>query len=217
MVSSMPEIKFICENLEKRFTDKLIFKNLSFSLKEKSSLAVTGRNGSGKSTLLKILCNLIKENKGKLSLEINSKHIERENYYKFIGLVSPYINLYDELTAFENLEFFASLKNISGNTGNRKEKIYSLLEKVNLYSVRNELVKNYSSGMKQRLKIAFSILNNPLILFLDEPKTNLDNEGINIIYKIANEQKEKGILILATNDEEDTNLCDVRINIEDYK
>jgi len=121
--------------------------------------------------------------------------------------------MYDELTGFENLEFFYDLKIRDKND----EKIKFLLEEVNLYPRRNDFVKNYSSGMKQRLKLAFAILSDPLILLLDEPRTNLDNEGIDIVYKISARQTEKGILIIATNESEDTKLCKELINIEDYK
>ena len=123
--------------------------------------------------------------------------------------------LYDELTGYENLEFFYGL--IDSKNGDAKDRIKYLLEKVNLFHRRNDLVKNYSTGMKQRLKLAFANLKNPLILLLDEPRTNLDTEGIDAVYKIAEQQKENGILIIATNESEDTNLCMEKINIEDFK
>lgn len=208
----MLELK--CENLEKKYVNKLIFRGVSFNLNEGKSLAVIGRNGSGKSTLLKIIANLIKSSSGKISLRINNKDITRENYFKYIGFCSPYLNLYDELTAFENLEFFIKLKS-QGNF--QKEKADSLLIKVNLYTYRNELVREYSTGMKQRLKLAFALINEPQILLLDEPQSNLDTEGLEIVSSIAKEQKSKGILILASNEIWDNDLCNITLNIEDYK
>ena len=71
--------------------------------------------------------------------------------------------------------------------------------------------------MKQRLKLAFAILNDPMILLMDEPRTNLDEEGVKVVYDIAEKQKENGILIIATNEHDDTKLCDESINIENYK
>ena len=82
---------------------------------------------------------------------------------------------------------------------------------------KNELLKNYSSGMKQKLKLAFAVLHEPEILLLDEPRSNLDKAGVDMIYEISNEQKKKGILIIATNDEDDKELCDSILSIEDYK
>jgi heme exporter protein A len=208
------QVTFGCENIEKKFTNRLIFRGVNVSLESGSSLAVTGRNGSGKSTLVKILANLLKETSGKMSLKISGKEIQREKYYLHTGFVAPYLNLYDELTAFENLKFFSKLKAESKNSDNE---IKELLEKVNLYKRRNDAVKSYSSGMKQRLKYAFAVLSDPELLILDEPRSNLDKEGIKLAYGIAEKQKERGILIIATNDREDTEICSAVLNIEDYK
>jgi len=213
----MNKIELGCENLEKSFSNKFIFKKLSFKLTNSSSLIITGRNGTGKSTLIKILSNLIKETNGKKWMKLNGKYVERDKQFFNIGLLAPYINLYDELTSYENLEFFYKLKINRHKKKDVEEKIKQLLEKVNLYKRRNDFVKNYSSGMKQRLKIAFAILHDPLILLMDEPRTNLDKDGIEIVYAITEKQKKNGILIIATNENEDTKLCDEKINIEDYK
>jgi len=211
----MDKIKLTCSNLEKKYFNKIIFTNLSLELLNTSSLAITGKNGTGKSTLIKILANLIKETKGNFSIAVNDQELIRENFYRYTGLMAPYLMLYDELTGYENLDFFSSL--FQDNIENSTERIKFLLEEVNLYHRRNDLVKNYSTGMKQRLKLAFSVLKDPLILLLDEPRTNLDTEGIDAVYKIAGKQKEKGILIIATNESDDTSLCEQKINIEDYK
>ncbi len=212
----MKSVELQCEGLSKKFINKIIFKNLDLCLNSGDSLAITGRNGTGKSTLIKVISNLIRESSGKVIMKIEGKEIQQEKRYKHIGLVAPYLNLYDELNAFENLEFFYKLKNKSPEKKVVIERINSLLERVNLFSRRNDLIKNYSSGMKQRLKMAFSILSEPEILFMDEPRTNLDKDGIEIAYSIAEEQKQRGILIIATNEAEDLHLCERKINIEDF-
>ena len=214
----MDKIELTCDNLGKKYEDKIIFRNLSLKLANKSSLVVTGKNGSGKSTLVKILANVIKESMGSYIIRINEKEIPRENFFQITGFLSPYLNLYDELTGYENLEFFYTLKfrnKISKMS--LEEKIKFILEEVNLYPRRNDFMKNYYSGMRQRLKLAFAVINEPLLLLLDEPRTNLDNEGIDVVYKFANRQRENGILIIATNEIEDTILCEEKINIEDFK
>jgi heme exporter protein A len=214
----MIDIELTCENLAKKYSDKLIFRGLSLKLKNKSSLVITGKNGSGKSTLIKILANVIKESGGAYKIKSDGKELPREKFYLITGLLSPYLNLYDELTGYENLEFFCSLKSsVRFPKAKLDEKINAILNEVNLFSRRNDLVKNYSSGMKQRLKFAFAVINEPPLLLLDEPRTNLDSEGIDVVYKFANKQKEVGILVIATNESEDTSLCDEKINIEDYK
>jgi len=206
-----------CENLEKRFLSKLIFREVNFTLNNGSSIAVTGRNGSGKSTLLKVIANLIKQNKGKIIFTVSGKDITEEKRFEHIGMIAPYINLYDELTAFENLEFFYELKCEDKGTKHKLEYIDALLEKINLYNRRNDLVKNFSSGMKQRLKLGFAIINEPLLLLMDEPRTNLDREGIDLVYSVAEAQKSRGILIVATNESEDTRLCAEILNVESHK
>lgn len=213
----MSKVSLKCSSLEKSFLNKVIFKNLTLDFKEGDSIAVTGRNGSGKSTLLKVLANLIKPNKGKVQIFHNDKEVIPDKVHLYLGMIAPYINLYDELTAYENLEFFFDLKCSSFTSIDKKERIKFLLDKINLYNRRNDEVKNYSSGMKQRIKLAFAIINDPKILLLDEPRTNLDVEGIDIVYKVAEEQVKNGILILATNESEDTSLCKRIISIEDYK
>ena len=204
-----------CKNLEKKYNGKTIFRNLNLELTGKSSLVVTGKNGSGKSTLLKIISGLIRADKGILEITKDEMLLPKEEHFKYISLMSPYLNLYDELTGYENLEFYFELRN--NNDSGKEDKIKFLLELIGLYKRRYDLIRNYSSGMKQRLKLAFSILHDPPILLLDEPRSNLDNEGIEIVYKIAEKQKNTGILIIATNESEDTKLCESFINIQDFK
>lgn len=211
----MDSINLQCTDISKNYNGKVIFKNVNINLTEKSSLVITGKNGSGKSTLLKIISRLISPDKGNIALSINDKEIYKEKFYFKIGLFAPYINLYDELTGWENLDFFYDLK--AEQKKNKKEEIKYLLEKVGLYSRREGLIRNYSSGMKQRLKLAYSILNSPRLLLMDEPRTNLDEQGISVVYDIAEEQKKNGILILATNEKKDNEICDTNLNIENFK
>ena len=211
----MNSIRLQCKEISKRYNGKIIFKNVNLELKENSSLVITGKNGSGKSTLLKVISHLIRLDKGSISLEVDGNKIPAEKFHTKIGLFAPYLNLYDELSARENLDFFYDLK--VDNKNEKKEKIKYLLEKVGLYNRRDDLIRNYSSGMRQRLKLAYSVINSPALLLMDEPRTNLDEQGISIVYEIAEEQKKNGILILATNEKEDTAICESKLSIEEYK
>jgi len=211
----MSNIEIACHKISKNFSGKIVFENLSFKISSGKSLSIVGRNGSGKSTLIKIIGNLIQPSKGGINIRENNSDIPKENWFLKTGLLSSYLNLYDELTGYENLDFFYKLK--SSELNDSSEKIDSLLNDVNLYEKRNEYLKNYSSGMYQRLKIAFALINNPEILLMDEPRSNLDKAGVEIVKKFALNQKKHGILIIATNDDEDKQLCDESINIEDFK
>ncbi|HMQ69258.1 MAG TPA: ABC transporter ATP-binding protein [Ignavibacteria bacterium] len=214
----MHSIEIKCENLSKSFSGKNIFKGFSYNFTSGSSAVITGRNGSGKSTLVKVISNLIQPSKGSISVKIKDKQIPGTDYFRYTGLVSPYLNLYDELTGFENLTFFYELKSDGKSAGSEKnEKIDFYLNKVNMYERRNDVIRTYSTGMKQKLKIAFALMNQPEILILDEPGSNLDKEGKDLIKNVCDEQKEKGLLILATNNEREKEYCSEVINIEDYK
>lgn len=200
-------INLQAENLTKKFGRKTIFENISFQLAGGTSTAITGRNGSGKSTLIKIIANLLSETSGKLTLTINNEEIRKEDLYRYIGFVSPYLNLYDEFSGYENLKIISDIRGLG------HENIETSLKRVGLYERRNDLLKIYSSGMKQRLKLAFAVMHDPQILLLDEPTTNLDSDGVGIVDGIANEHKKNGILIIATNDAHERTLCVNEINL----
>lgn len=211
MLHPPDKISLHAKNLTKNFNRKAIFKNISFDFNFGDSVAITGRNGSGKSTLIKIIANVLNPTSGDLDIEDNSAIVKKDDYYKYTGFVSPYLNLYDEFTGYENLDITSKIRGDSSE--NIEEKIYEVLKKVGLYERRNDLLRIYSSGMKQRLKLAFAVLHNPVILLLDEPTSNLDKDGISVVTELAQSQKEKGILIIATNDEYEKSLCTQEINI----
>jgi heme exporter protein A len=173
-------------------------------------MGITGPNGSGKTTLMRIICYLLQPSEGKVSYRLNNETIEREQIYKHIGFVGPYLELYEDLTARENLRFFAQMKDLADSD----ERIDALLEKFRLQGREDDLVKAYSSGMKQRLKYVFALLNKPSVLMVDEPRANLDEEGIQTVYDILSQQKKENILIVATNEREDLTYTDWTLPID---
>ncbi len=197
-------------DIKKVFNRRVIFSNICFSLKEGSALAITGKNGSGKSTLVKIIAGILTATTGDLIFSINNNEILPINRFKNLGFVSPYLQLYEEFTAFENLQIYAGVRKLNFNY----EYFLSLLRKVGLFERKNDSVRMYSSGMKQRLKYAFALLHHPALLILDEPQSNLDSEGISIVSEIVKEQKQKGSVIIATNDKADLQYCDKIIDLD---
>ena len=196
------------DKVSKKFNNRKIFENVSFELLEGSSIAITGKNGSGKSTLVKIIAGLLGKTSGGITFSINNKIVKPDFTYNYIGFVSPYLNLYDEFTGYENLKFCSDIRGINSDG------INDVLKRVGLFDRRNDLLKIFSSGMKQRLKLAFGILHNPYLLILDEPTSNLDSDGVKIVDDIAEEYKKDRILIIATNDAHERLLCDKNFNIE---
>ena len=187
------------ENLTQRFGFRTVIKETSFVLLAGQSLVITGDNGSGKTTLVRLLCNLLTPTAGTISYRNGKGALEGEDLRGRIGLVGPYLQLYRDLSAIENLAFLARGRGEKPDA----QKIRELLEKVGLKGRGKDPLKTYSSGMLQRAKYAAAILHNPELLILDEPTANLDEAGKDMVLAVVNEQSQKGSLIVATNEVEE--------------
>ena len=197
-------------NLSKYFGARKVFKGLNFSICEHQSLVITGKNGSGKTTLLKILSGLISPSNGEVVFNSNGDLLKREEVKRILSLVAPDLNLYEELSALENLKFLSRVQGIKFED----EELKTRIEKVGLKKREDDLVSFFSSGMKQRLKYAFALINDPKILLLDEPSSNLDKEGISYLENVIYEQKKRGILILATNHKDEIRYGDQIVDLD---
>ena len=181
-------MKLSCKSVGKDFGARRIFRDVNFEINSGQSLAITGPNGSGKTTLVRILCGLIRSNSGKIEYHNDQGVIPEEVIHHHIGLVGPYLELYEELTAHENMKFFARLKRVK----DFDPLIHSLLKRMRLDGREDDPVKNYSSGMKQRLKYVFALLSRPDILFLDEPTVGLDRKSRDAIETMMKQFHESG-------------------------
>jgi len=195
-------------NLTKSFDRRIIFKDINFSLETGDSLAVTGKNGSGKSTLVKILSWTLRPTSGKVEIQADGNLIGEKDFNRHIGVVSPYVNFYEEFTALETLSLSCRIRGIGRDT------IERTLRKVGLYDRRKDEIRIFSSGMKQRLRFAFAILHEPGILFLDESTSNLDKEGIETVERLIREYRERGIVVVATNSETEKVYCEKELNLD---
>jgi heme exporter protein A len=204
----MTPVSLTVDGVAKEFNRRTIFRDVSFSLRSGESLAVTGRNGSGKSTLVKIICGLLSPTRGSLAYVVDGKPIEVDALKDHIGLVSPYLQMYDEFTGLENLEVLSRIRADHDITA---DVIADAVRNVGLWDRRNDFVRTYSSGMKQRLKYAFAMLHRPEVLILDEPTSNLDAEGIVMVERCVKEQSSRGMLIVATNDSDEATWCSQRV------
>ena len=192
------------ENLGKRFGPLKVFSGISFEVASGRSLAIVGPNGSGKSTLLMILLGQHYPTVGAVTYLRDGSPLDEEELRQTSALVAPYLNFYDHLTAEENLTFFA---NASGRHLTGKQ-INAVLIRVGLEGRGDDPVGTYSSGMKQRLKYAAALLKEPAFLFLDEPTSNLDQPGKEIVRSIVDELRSKTVVLIATNEEEEYALAD---------
>jgi heme exporter protein A len=199
--------------LNKSFGRRLIFNDLQFKFDEAGVYGVSGPNGSGKSTLVKIIAGIIGASKGKIIHKLNGNDIIAERLHNYIGFVSPYLVLYEEFSVYENFNFFAEIRGVKFN----KERIDYLLDKFLLFKRKDELLKTYSSGMKQRVKFIFGLMHSPNLLILDEPTSNLDDEGKKSVYELVKEEGQNSIVLIASNEKSDLELCSDIVYLEKYK
>jgi len=202
-------IQLEASGIKKVFNRRVIFRNISFSLRERNTLLITGRNGSGKSTLIKIISSVLSPTAGSIRIVSNDMPARPQAYAQLTGLVSPYLQMYDEFSAREMLSLALAIRGMraSGTI------IVDLLRRVSLEDRCDDPVRTYSSGMKQRVKYAFALIHRPPVLLLDEPMANLDAEGVAIVQDIMEEQRREGILIVATNDLRDIRTYDLQIDL----
>ncbi len=170
-----------------------------------------GPNGSGKSTASKIICGLISPTAGDVSLINEGKSIDRDKVHSYVGFVAPYLELYGEFTAVENLRLEARAR---GMKRKDQEWLDEILRLVGLFNRRNDELRSFSSGMKQRLKYAAALLHEPQVLVLDEPTANLDAAGIDMVFALIDKYRKDRIVVIATNDEQEAALGDVRVVLE---
>ncbi|MCS4542049.1 MAG: ABC transporter ATP-binding protein [Euryarchaeota archaeon] len=212
----MPEYAIQTFNLSKKYFLKkeiVALDNVSLEISKGELFGLLGPNGSGKTTLIKILCTLIEPTEGKAFVNGYDVMNESLRVRKSVGFVSTENTLYYKLTAFENLEYYASLYKVPKNE--TKKRIEELLELVGLTSRADDLVERYSSGMRQRLSIIRSLIHSPDILFLDEPTLGLDIVSAKQIRtSVKNFSKERECsIILSTHDFREAGELSDRIGI----
>jgi heme exporter protein A len=199
--------------LNKSFGRRLIFNDLQFKFNQAGVYGISGPNGSGKSTLVKIVAGIIGASKGKIIHKLNDKDIDEEHLHNHIGFVSPYLVLYEEFSTYENLELFSEIRGVKFN----QERVDYLLNKFLLFKRKDDLLKTYSSGMKQRVKFIFALMHSPQLLILDEPTSNLDDEGKSSVYELVKEEGRNNIVLIASNENHDLELCSEIVYLEKYK
>jgi len=209
----MTDYKLKLDALTKFFGRRLVFQKLSIEYTGCGIYGISGPNGSGKSTLLKIISGISSPSKGAITHSLGDKKIDIDNIHEHIGFVSPYLVLYEEFSCRENIEIFSKIRGIKPDP----DHIDSLLNLFGLTERQNDLLKFYSSGMKQRMKFIFAFLHKPELLILDEPTENLDYEGKDKTYELIKNYSADNIVIIASNEESDLKLCGQAINLLDYK
>lgn len=198
----------------KRFNREWIFRHINLELYSGRSYAITGPNGSGKSTLLQAIAGSLQLSEGQMEYSIgnNSKKTEPEQGYRYLSLAAPYLELIEEMTAKEFLFFHASFKQLI-NGISREE----ILREIGLEKALNKQIRYFSSGMKQRLKLAQAVFSDAPLLLLDEPCTNLDKPGYDLYHSLIQKYCLQKLIIVSSNDANEMDFCTEKISILDYK
>lgn len=197
-------------NAGKRFNRDWIFRHLSYEFLAGKKYAVTGSNGSGKSTLLQVLSGSLSHNEGTVNFISANKEIEAEQHFKHIAMAAPYLELIEEMTALEFLQFHIKFKPLTIPEN-------EILQLVGLQKAANKQIRYYSSGMKQRLKLGQAFFSDSPVLLLDEPTTNLDAEGIALYHLLIKDYTNNKLVIISSNDLQEYHFCNAVLAIGDFK
>jgi ABC-type multidrug transport system ATPase subunit len=203
----------------KKFNRDWIFRNLNYTFQSSNSYAITGPNGSGKSTLLQVLASSTNVSEGKINVKIHSNsissiniatEIQSENIYQYISMAAPYLELVEEMTVTEFLQFHSEFKPFMLS-------VAEIIAVIGLEKASSKQIRYYSSGMKQRVKLAQAIFSNTPILLLDEPCTNLDTSGYDLYHQLLKKYCSNKMVIISSNDENEIGFCTERISMNDMK
>lgn len=189
-------IRLLVENLAASYGARPVLANVTLELAAGEVLVVTGANGSGKSTLLRLLSGLQRPTQGAIAYEHGGRSYAPSEAGALLGWVAPDLALYRELSALENLRFFADVRGLRRSDG----ELGALMERVGLQGREHDRLASYSTGMQQRLRYAYALLHQPPVLLLDEPTATLDERGVALVERIVAEQRAGGIVVVATND-----------------
>jgi ABC-type multidrug transport system ATPase subunit len=199
-------------NLSKRFNREWIFRNLTFHFTSGNTYAITGPNGSGKSTLLQVLWGQVPQTSGDINYQKDNKEIPIQEISNHISIATPYMDLIDEFTLEEQLKFHFKLKPIrSGIT------IPDLLQLLYLEHGHDKFIGNFSSGMKQRLKLGLAFYTQADILFLDEPGTNLDARAFDWYLAELKKMPAGNLVFIASNNPAEYPVNASLLNMTDFK
>ncbi|ARS36188.1 ABC transporter ATP-binding protein [Pontibacter actiniarum] len=197
--------------LGKRYNYEWIFRNLTYTFESGTAYAVLGHNGSGKSTLLTVVAGHNLASEGELTYSFGGKAIALDAAYRHLSLTAPYLELVEEFTLLEMLNFHSRFKPLRHGLS-----ALQLVDRMGLQKSKHKYVKDFSSGMKQRLKLGLAIYSNSSMLLLDEPTTNLDQEGVAWYQEHVSQNRQDRLIIVGSNIQHEYSFCDQQLRISDY-
>ena len=205
-------MKIILEQIGRRFNREWIFRNMNYEFEIGNSYAVLGANGAGKSTLLQVISGSLSSSEGKISYLHGDINIDQEKIFIQQSMVAPYLELIEEFTLTELIDFHFRFKKYRQGL-NRQ----GVIELLGLKNAEFKAIKYFSSGMKQRVKLALAFCSDTAMLLLDEPASNLDQQGLDWYLSLASTFSSDRLLIICSNQEQEYSFCSHNLNIADYK
>ena len=196
----------------KRFNREWIFRNASLQFNKGTAYAITGHNGSGKSTLLQSIGGMLQLSEGKILFHQAGNTVADEKVYRQISFCAPYLDVIEEMTLVEFLAFHSRFKPFINGLS-----IQHIISIVDLEAAAQKQIRFYSSGMKQRVKLAQAILSDTAVVLLDEPCSNLDAKGIALYHSLIEEYCADRIVIVCSNDEVEYRFCEQKIEMQQFK
>jgi len=205
-------MEIITENLGKKFRNEWIFKSVNLHFQVGASYTFTGSNGSGKSTFLQILSGFIPASEGKILASKNQQTLELEHLYSEISMAAPYLELIEEFTLEELLQFHIQFKPLI-----QSYSIKDFIEFIELPKAKQKAIKHFSSGMKQRVKLGLAFWSDTPIIMLDEPSSNLDAKATSWYLENVQKYAQNRMLFICSNQPNEYEFCPNVYNIQDYK
>ncbi len=205
-------MKILLSDAGKRYNREWIFRHLTYEFNTGNAYAITGNNGSGKSTLLQVIAGAVQHNEGKVDFLLDGTSIETEQHHRHLSIAAPYLELPEEMTLTEVLDFHQSFKPFLSSVT-----IASIIDILGLQQAAHKQIRYYSSGMKQRVKLAQAIFSDVPVILLDEPCSNLDTEGIALYHQLIQNYGGRRLLIISSNDEQEYSFCKEKLSVTNYK
>jgi ABC-type multidrug transport system ATPase subunit len=204
-------MKITLSDAGKRFNREWIFRHFDYQFFSSNAYAITGPNGSGKSTLLQFIAGALMPTEGKLTYQ-NSRDESLPEYYQYLSIAAPYLETIEEMTANEFFCFHQSFKPLLPGIN-----IPDMLNRVGLSAAADKQIRYYSSGMKQRVKLAQAFFSDTPVILLDEPTTNLDAPGSALYHNLIREFCREKLVIVSSNDPLEYSFCETVINMGELK
>ncbi|MEC3879261.1 ABC transporter ATP-binding protein [Parapedobacter sp. 10938] len=205
-------MEIILEDIGRRFNRDWVFQHVNYRFTAGASYAVLGPNGSGKSTLLQVVSSALTPSAGQLAYQRDGKVIDIDQVYQYVSIAAPYLELIEEFTLAEQIRFHFTHKAFLNGFNEQ-----SLIEYLGLGQVKDRQLRHFSSGMKQRVKLGLACCADVPIMLLDEPTSNLDEDGVAWYLQLVAQTRAERLLLVCSNQEREYSFCDHKITITDYK